>query len=118
MTMLVTCSCKPVDHPQPSEVDIQWLIKEAKKYLNPEISLERKHVMSAWCGIRPLAQDPNSAKGGDSANTAAASRDHIISHNKETGTVFAAGGKWTTYREMYAAYVYVYTVCAYMLGIN
>jgi glycerol-3-phosphate dehydrogenase len=95
-----------VDHPQPPESDIKWLVNEARKYLNPEISLERKHVMSAWTGIRPLAADPHlststsaSTPGGE-RSTAAASRDHVISHNPETGIIFAAGGKWTTYREM------------------
>lgn len=98
--------CTPVDLPQPSEADIAWLLNEARRYLNPEIILERKHVLSAWCGIRPLAKDPNcEAVEADVGNTASASRDHIISHNKNTGTVFAAGGKWTTYREMYGNYV-------------
>ena len=92
-----------MDQPQPAEEDIKWLLNEAQRYINPEICLERKHVLSAWCGIRPLAQDPNSGDGSSSSgavNTAAVSRDHVISHNIDTGTVFAAGGKWTTYREM------------------
>lgn len=92
--------CKPVNLPQPSETDIMWLLNEAKRYLHSDISLERKHVLSAWCGIRPLAMDPHAESAGSDANTASASRDHVISHNKNTGTVFAAGGKWTTYREM------------------
>ena len=90
------------DHPQPPEADIEWLVNEARRYLNPEIKLERKHVLSSWTGVRPLAHDPNvSAEDGETPNTAAASRDHIISYNADTGTVFAAGGKWTTYREMF-----------------
>ena len=28
------------------------------------------------------------------------SRDHVISHNPDTGITFVTGGKWTTYREM------------------
>ena len=28
------------------------------------------------------------------------SRDHIISTDPQSGVVFIAGGKWTTYREM------------------
>ena len=97
-----TVSCTPVDLPQPSEADISWLLTEAKRYMNAEISLERKHVLSAWCGIRPLAKDPSSvSSSSEVGSTAAVSRDHVISHNRETGTVFAAGGKWTTYREMW-----------------
>ena len=41
--------------------------------------------------------DPNTSPD---AKTASASRDHVIFHNTESGIVFAAGGKWTTYREM------------------
>jgi len=51
-------------------------------------------VLSAWRGWRPLASDPNLPPG------APVSRDHIISHNPDTGVLFCAGGKWTTWREM------------------
>jgi glycerol-3-phosphate dehydrogenase len=40
--------------------------------------------------------DPNA----DPSATSGASRDHTISHHKETGITFISGGKWTTYREM------------------
>ena len=49
---------------------------------------------SAWRGWRPLAVDPHAPPG------APASRDHVISENPETGVIFIAGGKWTTWREM------------------
>ena len=62
--------------------------------MSPELSLRREDVLSAWSGIRPLAIDPHAS------STAAASRDHIISVNPKTKTIFIAGGKWTTYREM------------------
>lgn len=51
-------------------------------------------VLSAWQGFRPLASDPNAPPG------APVSRDHVISHNPDTGITFITGGKWTTYREM------------------
>lgn len=88
--------CDPSMRPEPDESEIQWLLNEASKYLQPELRLRRQDVQSAWSGIRPLARDPHA----DPNDTASASRDHIISHNKCTGTVFIAGGKWTTYREM------------------
>ncbi len=71
------------------------MLNEASKYLSPELRLRRKDVMSAWAGIRPLATDPHAV------TTASASRDHVISHNPETGITFVSGGKWTTFREMY-----------------
>lgn len=86
--------------PEPSENEIQWLLHELSKYLSPDLKVQRKHVLSAWSGIRPLAIDPHNLGGGEGGNTAAASRDHIVSHNPDSGVVFVAGGKWTTYREM------------------
>ena len=93
------------DRPEPTEKEIQWLLKEASKYLSPELQLRRQDVLSAWSGIRPLAVDPHTTSAGSSSSvsstTAKASRDHIVSHNPISGMVFVTGGKWTTYREMY-----------------
>jgi len=76
----------------PPEDDVEWLVKESRKYL--KIKAKRSDVLSAWRGWRPLAADPHAPEGG------AISRDHIISENPETGVIFVAGGKWTTWREM------------------
>lgn len=88
---------RPTMRPEPSEAEIVWLLHEASKYLNPELQVRRKDVLSAWCGVRPLACDPHRLKVGV---TSSVSRDHIVSHNPKTDSVFLAGGKWTTYREM------------------
>lgn len=80
--------------PVPPEKEIQWLLKECSKYLHPELKVRREDVLSAWSGIRPLAIDPHAD------STAAVSRDHVISHNPDSGVIFISGGKWTTYREM------------------
>lgn len=76
---------------------IKWLLNEASKYLSPELQLRRKDVLSAWSGIRPLATNPRAT------NTAATSRDHVVSFNVESGVTFISGGKWTTFREMWSA---------------
>ena len=83
--------------PVASESEIRWVLHEAAKYLDPEFQVRREDVLSAWSGIRPLAMDPHAPP---EANTSGVSRDHLISHNPKTGTVFISGGKWTTYREM------------------
>jgi glycerol-3-phosphate dehydrogenase len=59
------------------------------------VKLRRDQVLSAWTGWRPLAKDPNVA-----AEDGPISRDHVISENPETGVIFVAGGKWTTWRQM------------------
>ncbi len=75
---------------------------EAAKYISPELKLRRRDVMSAWSGIRPLAIDPHAADSAtNSGSSAAISRDHVVSHDSVSGVVFVAGGKWTTFREMY-----------------
>jgi glycerol-3-phosphate dehydrogenase len=83
-------------HQRGTEEEIQWILNEAKKYLHHSTHLERKHVLSAWQGTRPLVNDPNA----DPDATSGASRDHTISHHDATGITFISGGKWTTYREM------------------
>ena len=88
---------KATMRPEPDESEIKWVLSEAAKYLSPELSVRRQDVLSAWSGVRPLVLDPNTSPD---AKTASASRDHVIFHNPESGIVFAAGGKWTTYREM------------------
>lgn len=85
---------KPSMRPVPAEDEIQWLLHEASKYLSKELKMRRQDVLSAWSGVRPLAADPHAD------STASVSRDHVVSYNPTTGTVFLAGGKWTTYREM------------------
>jgi len=80
--------------PLAPEDDIEWLLKESSKYLTPDLSFRRSDVLSAWRGWRPLAVDPHAAPG------APASRDHVISESPESGVIFIAGGKWTTWREM------------------
>jgi glycerol-3-phosphate dehydrogenase len=62
----------------------------------PFAQLTMDDVVSAWCGIRPLA----AARAGEhSAN--AASREHAITHRAD-GLVSITGGKLTTYRAMAA----------------
>ena len=84
--------CVPTMRPEPDEREIKWLLNEASKYLSRDVPLRRKDVLSEWSGIRPLAVDPNI--------TAGLSRDHVVSYNPSSGSVFVSGGKWTTYREM------------------
>ena len=64
------------------------------RYLSNDLRVRRSDVTSAWRGWRPLAVDPHAEPG------APASRDHVISENPESGVIFIAGGKWTTWREM------------------
>ena len=80
--------------PKPPEDEIEWLLEECGKYLTPDMKLRRSDVLSSWRGWRPLAADPHAPPD------APVSRDHVISENPDTGVLFIAGGKWTTWREM------------------
>lgn len=85
--------CEPSFHPGPTENDIQFILKEVRKYLAPEIDLRRSDVLAAWSGIRPLVRDPSKP------NSESLTRNHIV-HTSESGLVTCSGGKWTTYRQM------------------
>lgn len=80
--------------PEPTETEIKWILNEASKYLNPELVCRRSDVLSAWCGVRPLAEDPSASSSSD------ASRDHVLHFDEESKVTWISGGKWTTYREM------------------
>ncbi|EAA65226.1 hypothetical protein AN1396.2 [Aspergillus nidulans FGSC A4] len=79
--------------PQPSEKDIDWILKEIRGYLAPDINVGRSDVLAAWAGIRPLVRDPK-VKSSE-----ALVRNHLITVSS-SGLLTCAGGKWTTYRQM------------------
>lgn len=79
--------------PKPSEKDINWILSEVRGYFAPDIYVDRKDVLAAWCGIRPLVRDPK-VKSSE-----ALVRNHLISVSP-SGLLTCAGGKWTTYRQM------------------
>ncbi|XP_003739777.1 glycerol-3-phosphate dehydrogenase, mitochondrial [Galendromus occidentalis] len=87
--------CKVTHDPAPTEDDIQFILKEIRNYLSPEVHVRRGDVLSAWSGIRPLVLDLSQKAG----KTEAIARNHIIELS-DSGLVTIAGGKWTTYREM------------------
>ena len=108
---------RAVSDPGPPEVEIRWLLDEAKKYLAgkqvpatklwtericrclafslaalsmmlpDDLKVRRADVLSAWQGFRPLASDPHAPPG------APISRDHVISVNPDTEITFITGGK-------------------------
>lgn len=80
--------------PAAPESDIEWLLNESTTHLKSMREVKREDVSSAWIGWRPLAVDPY----GDGSDFQ--SRDHVVATHPETGVIFVAGGKWTTYREM------------------
>ncbi|XP_063070732.1 glycerol-3-phosphate dehydrogenase, mitochondrial-like [Engraulis encrasicolus] len=82
-------------HPSPSEEDINFILKEVRNYLSPDVEVRRGDVLAAWSGIRPLVTDPNSK------DTQSICRNHVVSISP-SGLVTIAGGKWTTYRSMAA----------------
>ncbi|XP_054915129.1 glycerol-3-phosphate dehydrogenase, mitochondrial isoform X2 [Poeciliopsis prolifica] len=80
-------------HPIPGEDDINFILREVRNYLSPDVEVRRGDVLAAWSGIRPLVTDPNSK------DTQSICRNHIVNIS-DTGLITIAGGKWTTYRSM------------------
>nr|MBC8478006.1 FAD-dependent oxidoreductase [bacterium] len=86
-TPLTSCEVEP--KPLPEEID--FLLKHAARYLTKDPT--REDLLSMFAGVRPLVTNP------DAENTAAISREHVVSIS-DSGLVTIAGGKWTTYRKM------------------
>jgi glycerol-3-phosphate dehydrogenase len=80
-------------NPIAGEEEIDWILKEIRGYLQPEINVRRGDVLAAWSGIRPLVRDPKAKK------TEGLVRNHLVTASP-SGLITCAGGKWTTYREM------------------
>jgi len=81
----------PALEPKPYDDEIDFILKEAGKYLAKP---PKKHdILSVFAGLRPLISLEGNKK------TAAISRDHTILVSK-SGLITIAGGKWTTYRKM------------------
>ncbi|OCK81136.1 glycerol-3-phosphate dehydrogenase mitochondrial precursor [Lepidopterella palustris CBS 459.81] len=80
-------------NPIAGEDEIEWILKEIRRYLQPEINVRRGDVLAAWSGIRPLVRDPKAKK------TEGLVRNHLIT-TSPSGLITCSGGKWTTYRQM------------------
>lgn len=75
-----------------TRAEVSYLLDAANAYF-PDAALAASDVMSAWSGIRPLAQQLASGDMGS------ASREHTIARGPR-GVLHVTGGKLTTYREM------------------
>lgn len=84
--------------PQPENADIEdsdvnYLLDLLNRFF-PNLELNKKDIISAYVGVRPLVG------GGTSAQALqAVSREHTIGEGPG-GVVFVAGGKYTTHRTM------------------
>ena len=79
-----------------STADVDYLLRSANAYF-PRARLTREDVVSAWAGIRPLAN-------ARSSNPSSVSREHSIVTDG-SGVINVTGGKLTTYRSMAAEIV-------------
>ena len=85
--------CDVEEHSKPTQQEIDWILKELKTYLHPDLPLDKDDIKSTWSGIRPLVRDP------DAKDTSALVRSHkVITSN--SGLISIVGGKWTSYRAM------------------
>ncbi|KAF2117713.1 mitochondrial glycerol-3-phosphate dehydrogenase-like protein [Lophiotrema nucula] len=86
-------ACSVTRDPVAGEDEIDWILKEIRRYLQPEINVRRGDVLAAWSGIRPLVRDPKASK------TEGLVRNHLVTMS-QSGLLTCSGGKWTTYRQM------------------
>ncbi|CAN6649325.1 hypothetical protein TRVA0_023S01926 [Trichomonascus vanleenenianus] len=88
--------CDIERNPIPKEEQINFVLRDIKKYLKGKVDVRREDIQAAWSGIRPLVMDPEKMSAGGSQNVV---RNHLIT-TSESGLVTISGGKWTTYRQM------------------
>jgi len=86
-------ACDVEKEPVARADDVDFILKEVSKLLEPDSVLTRDDVLATWSGIRPLVRDP---KAG---NTESLVRSHLVTVSA-SGLLTCAGGKWTTYRQM------------------
>lgn len=79
-----------LEEPPASGVDVDYLLKTANTIL--ESPLRSEDIIGVWSGLRPLV-------AGNTAETTALSREHIVA-SVVPGMTAIAGGKLTTYRVM------------------
>jgi glycerol-3-phosphate dehydrogenase len=84
----------PVDDPQCTAEDIEYLLRAINGSVTTEIT--EADIVGTWAGLRPLVADPEA-----SGRTADLSRRHSVQRS-DAGVVTITGGKLTTYREMAA----------------
>ena len=78
-------------HPKPLAAEVDFLIREAGRYLQQPI--RQQSILSVFAGLRPLIATESSQ------STASVSREHRIDVSSR-GLISVVGGKWTTYRSM------------------
>jgi glycerol-3-phosphate dehydrogenase len=83
----------PVDDPQCTTEDVQYLIDAFNTFVKEPITVD--DVLGTWAGLRPLVKDARSER------TADLSRRHAVT-TSTSGLVTVTGGKLTTYRKMAA----------------
>jgi glycerol-3-phosphate dehydrogenase len=85
-----TSTAESLDSVRATEGDVDYLLRSACHYF-PESALSRESVVSAWAGVRPLAEHRGEHHS--------ATREHAIVESPG-GMVTVTGGKLTTYRSM------------------
>lgn len=79
------------NEPLSTAEDVQYIIEQANRVLDPKI--RREDVIGVFAGLRPLVST------APDAPTTKLSREHVVDHPAQ-GFVSIAGGKYTTYRVM------------------
>lgn len=78
-------------HPHATHEDVQYILDQANKVLEPQ--LKRESIIGVYAGLRPLVSNAKDS------TTTKLSREHTTDRSAP-GFVSIAGGKYTTYRVM------------------
>lgn len=81
--------------PKASKREVDFIVEEVARYLDPTVQVRSSDVLAAWAGLRPLIRNPKAT------STQELVRNHLILQSP-SGLLTITGGKWTTYRQMAA----------------
>jgi glycerol-3-phosphate dehydrogenase len=80
-----------IEHVQPSLEDVDYLLRAVNEFF--DVTLEHRHVTSAYAGVRPLISSGDNRKSVDISRKAEL-------YETSSGLITITGGKLTTWRRM------------------
>lgn len=78
--------------PQPTEMEVQYLLEGIRKYINPNYDVRRCDVLAVWGGYKPLPADSPELRDSRLQN-------HVVSLGR-CNMISIVGGTWTNFRSI------------------
>ncbi|KAH8413582.1 hypothetical protein KR222_000394 [Zaprionus bogoriensis] len=81
-----------MDEPQPTELEVQYLLEGIRRYISPNYDVRRCDVLAVWGGYKPLPADSPELRDSMLKN-------HVVSLGPGN-MISIVGGTWTNFRSI------------------